>query len=188
MSSSLGTRQWNSPNVPIPPSTHAQAMINAYPSRARTGSTLLMQPIGLAPIPPNHAASQPAPVLSHTASFGPSRRTRGGVVNYAELEDDEDENVDVDGESTSGPAPTAPVGIIGTPKPTGELDRSYLGIIPPAKFIHPTKATRIHQEYLCVVIQLHKSSPELMPLFLALRPDWQMLLQNALFTFLFALN
>lgn len=91
-------------------------------------------------------------------------------MNYAEMEDDEDENVDVDGEAAAGPAPTAPVGIIGAPKPTGELDRSYLGIVPPAKFIHPVKATRIHQQYLCVITRLHMSRPRLIPLILVPRP------------------
>ncbi|CUA75165.1 chromatin structure-remodeling complex subunit SFH1 [Rhizoctonia solani] len=105
-----------------------------------------MQPLGLAPVPPNHNPTQPPPPLAHAASFGPSRRTRGGVVNYAELEDEEDENVDVEGES-SGPALVAPTGVPGNPRTAGELDRNYLGAIPPAKFIHPLKATRIHQEY-----------------------------------------
>jgi chromatin structure-remodeling complex subunit SFH1 len=124
-------------------------MYTAYPSRVRTGSTLLMQPIGLAPVPPNHNPTQPAPSLAHASSFGPSRRTRGGVVNYAELEDDEDETIDVEGES-SAPSLTTPAGIPTSSRGAGELDRNYLGAIPPSKFIHPVKATRIHQEYLCV--------------------------------------
>lgn len=142
----MSVRQWNTPYVP-----NGQAMATAYSSRLRTGSTLLMQPIGLAPVPPNHTGNpiQPAQTLAHASSFGPSRRTRGGVVNYAELEDDEDETVDVEGES-SGPAVPTPVGVPGASRGTGELDRNYLGAIPPAKFIYPSKATRIHQEYLCV--------------------------------------
>jgi hypothetical protein len=111
-----------------------------------------MQPIGLAPVPPNHNPGQAAPVLSHTASFGPSRRTRGGVVNYAEMEDDEEETVDVDGEPTSAPTPATPVGTLGSMRAAGELDRSYLGTTPPARFIHPAKATRIHQQFLCVLV------------------------------------
>jgi hypothetical protein len=67
------------------------------------------------------------------------------------MEDDEDENVDVEGEP-SGPAPVAATGIPTSSRNTGELDRNYLGAIPPAKFIHPQKATRIQQEYLCVVV------------------------------------
>ncbi|KAG8746561.1 Chromatin structure remodeling complex protein sfh1 [Ceratobasidium sp. 414] len=146
MQSTLGTRQWNVPYAPVP-SSHAQTAYTSYYSRLRTGSTLLMQPIGLAPVPPNHNPNQAAPALSHTASFGPSRRTRGGVVNYAEMEEDDDENVDVDGEPVSTSSLAAPVSAIGTTRPTGELDRSYLGTIPPAKFIHPAKATRMQQQY-----------------------------------------
>ncbi|KAG8691890.1 Chromatin structure remodeling complex protein sfh1 [Ceratobasidium sp. 423] len=145
MSSTLGARQWN-PTYNPPPLSNAQALYTAYHSRARTGSTLLMQPLGLAPVPPNHNPTQPPPALTHAASFGPSRRTRGGVVNYAELEDDDDENIDVEGES-SGPALVTPSGIPGISRASGELDRNYLGAIPPAKFIQPLKATRIHQEY-----------------------------------------
>ncbi|CAE6476143.1 unnamed protein product [Rhizoctonia solani] len=145
MSSTVGARQWNSTYPPTLP-THAQAIYTSYHSRARTGSTLLMQPLGLAPVPPNHNPTQPPPTLTHAASFGPSRRTRGGVVNYAEMEDDEDENVDVEGES-SGPALVVPTGISTGSRTSGELDRNYLGAIPPAKFIHPQKATRIQQEY-----------------------------------------
>ncbi|KAG9103016.1 Chromatin structure remodeling complex protein sfh1 [Ceratobasidium sp. 370] len=146
MQSTLGARQWNMPYTPVPYS-HAQTAYTSYYSRLRTGSTLLMQPIGLAPVPPNHNPSQAASSLSHTASFGPSRRTRGGVVNYAEMEEDEDENVDVDGEPSSTPSLAAPVGAMSLSRPTGELDRSYLGTIPPAKFIHPAKATRMQQQY-----------------------------------------
>ncbi|KAJ1310086.1 hypothetical protein OPQ81_006834 [Rhizoctonia solani] len=145
MSSTPSARQWNPTYVP-PPVSNTQAFYTSYHSRARTGSTLLMQPLGLAPVPPNHNPTQPAPVLTHAASFGPSRRTRGGVVNYAELEDDEDDNIDVEGEP-SGPAMVTPASIPGNSRATGELDRNYLGAIPPAKFIHPLKATRIHQEY-----------------------------------------
>ncbi|CAE6347885.1 unnamed protein product [Rhizoctonia solani] len=145
MSSSVGTRQWNSTYPPMLVS-NAQALYTSYHSRARTGSTLLMQPLGLAPVPPNHNPTQPPPVLTHAASFGPSRRTRGGVVNYAEMEDDEDENVDVEGEP-SGPTLIAATGIPTGSRATGELDRNYLGAIPPAKFIHPQKAARIQQEY-----------------------------------------
>ncbi|CAE7137559.1 unnamed protein product [Rhizoctonia solani] len=144
MSSTLGARQWNPTH--ISPVSHPQAFYTAYPSRARTGSTLLMQPLGLAPVPPNHNPTQPPPPLPHAASFGPSRRTRGGVINYAEMEDDEDENIDVEGEP-SGPAIVTPVGIPSNPRAAGELDRNYLGAIPPARFIQPSKATRIHQEY-----------------------------------------
>ncbi|KAG8781235.1 Chromatin structure remodeling complex protein sfh1 [Ceratobasidium sp. 428] len=146
MQPTLGTRQWNPPYASIPLS-HAQTAYMSYYSRLRTGSTLLMQPIGLAPVPPNHNPSQIAPTLSHTASFGPSRRTRGGVVNYAEMEEDDDENVDVDGELTSTPSLATPAGAVSVTRATGELDRSYLGTIPPAKFIHPAKATRIQQQY-----------------------------------------
>ncbi|KAG9127044.1 Chromatin structure remodeling complex protein sfh1 [Ceratobasidium sp. 392] len=141
-----GARQWNAPYAPVP-SSHAQSVYTSYYSRLRTGSTLLMQPIGLAPVPPNHNPNQTAPTLSHTASFGPSRRTRGGVVNYAEMEEDDDEHADVDGEPTSTPSVAAPASTVGITRATGELDRSYLGTIPPAKFIHPTKATRIQQQY-----------------------------------------
>ncbi|CAE6523869.1 unnamed protein product [Rhizoctonia solani] len=144
MSSTLGTRQWNPTH--IQPMSNAQAFYTAYHSRARTGSTLLMQPLGLAAVPPNHNPTQPPPVLTHAASFGPSRRTRGGVVNYAELEDDEDENIDVEGEP-SGPTLVTPTGVPGSSRAAGELDRNYLGAIPPAKFILPLKATRIHQAY-----------------------------------------
>ncbi|CAE6463038.1 unnamed protein product [Rhizoctonia solani] len=145
MSSTLGVRQWNPTYVP-PPVFHAQALYTAYHSRARTGSTLLMQPLGLAPVPPNHNPAQALPAITHAASFGPSRRTRGGVVNYAELEDDEDDNIDVEGEP-SAPTLVTPTGIPGSSRVAGELDRNYLGAIPPSRFIQPLKATRIHQEY-----------------------------------------
>ncbi|QRV86454.1 SNF5/SMARCB 1/INI1 family protein [Ceratobasidium sp. AG-Ba] len=131
---------------PAPPSSHVQATYTAYYSRLRTGSTLLMQPIGLAPVPPNHNPSQPPPALSHTASFGPSRRTRGGVVNYAEMEEDDDDHVEVDGEPSSAPSVAAPAAA-STARAAGELDRSYLGTIPPTKFIQAIKANRTQQQY-----------------------------------------
>lgn len=140
---------------PRPPlSTVPQAYRTTYPSRLRTGATLLMQPI----------LSQP------TAAAVTTRSTRrGGFINYADpgsgdefpdagaIDSDESDFVASGGtrtaiRTTGRLSSKAPIGagvfsagglthIVQatpqTPVPTqrSELDQSYLGMIPPEKFI-----------------------------------------------------
>ncbi|KAJ6611378.1 hypothetical protein B0H10DRAFT_2165821 [Mycena sp. CBHHK59/15] len=140
--------QYPPPN-PIPVST--QGYISTYPSRLRTGATLLMQPI-----------------LSSGSQATTSRSTRrGGAINYADpgsgddlpdagaLDSDDSDFVGEHrlgsrrgttrtkmatgmsvfnsntGVTTIQPAPPPP-----PPKPEkAELDQSYLGMVPLARFI-----------------------------------------------------
>ena len=146
------------PNPPRPPlPTTLQALQSTYASRLRTGATLLMQPI---------LAS------SSTAGTRTATR-RGGVVNYADPGSGDElpdagaiDSDDSDFVATSGTRTSARQGrsrqsvgmsvfnsTTGTtttphqPPPAKaektELDQSYLGTVPPAKFvkskwIHPT--------------------------------------------------
>ncbi|KAF4581425.1 Chromatin structure remodeling complex protein sfh1 [Pleurotus pulmonarius] len=130
--------------------TTRQAVYSTYSSRLRTGTTLLMQPI-----------------LATTSSTATRTATRrGGVVNYAdpgsgddlpdagELDSDDSDFVASGGTRTSirqsrrtsvlnssTPIPTAP------PKQSTELDRSYLGMVPPERFIKPRVVAATAHEY-----------------------------------------
>lgn len=144
------------PNPPRPPlPTSLQALQSTYASRLRTGATLLMQPI----------------IASTSTAGARTAIRRGGVVNYADpgsgdelpdagaLDSDDSEFVASGGtrtsvrqgrnrqsagmsvfNSTTGATTAQPL-----PAKTEktELDQSYLGMVPPAKFIkqrwiHPT--------------------------------------------------
>ena len=134
---------------PITPTT--QAMHTTYPSRLRTGATLLMQPI--------FASASSTAVAARTTR-------RGGVVNYAEpgsgdefpdagAIDSDDSDFPGGGGGTRSTARNArlssraPAGAgvfsatITPGTPVGpsnqlsksELDQSYLGMIPPERYI-----------------------------------------------------
>ncbi|KAG6885599.1 hypothetical protein C0993_012346 [Termitomyces sp. T159_Od127] len=126
------------PNPPRPPlGTTAQALTSTYASRLRTGATLLMQPI-LAP------AAAAAPLGTRSTA------RRGAVVNYADpasgdelpdagaLDSDDSDFVASGGARLSVRA-RGPRGASATPGPPqkAELDQSYLGLVPPARFIRP---------------------------------------------------
>jgi chromatin structure-remodeling complex subunit SFH1 len=153
--------------APLP--TTPQALQTTYPSRLRTGATLLMQPI-----------------FASTSSTAVATRTsrRGGVVNYTdpgsgdEFPDagalDSDDSDFMTGGNTrtttrsarlSSKAPagagvfsaggsatfiqTAQVG--GTNQlHKNSLDRSYLGMVPPERFLtsKPVSQTQLHYQYV----------------------------------------
>ncbi|KAG6828558.1 hypothetical protein H0H87_001592 [Tephrocybe sp. NHM501043] len=127
----------NPPRPPIP--TTPQALHSTYSSRLRTGATLLVQPI----------------LGSSTVTTGTTRGTtrRGGVINYADpgsgddmpdagaLDSDDSDFIASGGTRTSLRQGRTRGGSA-TPHPPGgpridkaELDQSYLGQIPPEKFI-----------------------------------------------------
>jgi chromatin structure-remodeling complex subunit SFH1 len=141
------------PNPPRPPlPTTPQALQSTYASRLRTGATLLIQPI----------------LASAAASTTRAATRRGGVINYADpgsgddlpdagaLESDDSDFIASGGTRTSirqsrggrmGGASGA-TGGASSPHPTAplrpekaELDQSYLGLVPPSKFIKPKLMT-----------------------------------------------
>ncbi|KAH0587882.1 hypothetical protein H2248_006634 [Termitomyces sp. 'cryptogamus'] len=126
------------PNPPRPPlPTTPQALASTYASRLRTGATLLMQPI---------LSSSAAPAAG-TRSTG----RRGAVINYADpgsgdelpdagaIESDDSDFVASGGTRTSlrQSQSRGTRGASATPGASqkAELDQSYLGMVPPAKFI-----------------------------------------------------
>ncbi|KAL5482691.1 SFH1 [Sanghuangporus weigelae] len=150
---------------PLP--TTPQALTTSYPSRLRTGATLLMQPIL-------------ASTSSGNLGTGRTGTRRGGIINYAEpdsgdeavepdagerdRESDDSDFVASGGLRTSlrtsrarigqsgfyqysyrggSPAPGSGVGAQGKV----ELDQSYLGMEPPARFIKPKRADPTRHEY-----------------------------------------
>ena len=143
--------------APLP--TTPQALTTTYPSRLRTGATLLMQPI---------LAS-----TTNTGALGMSRTgtRRGGVVNYAEVGSDDDMAEPDAGEkekdsddsdfATRASVPIRPSRTrnangftqytFGSPAPQAvqskELDQSYLGQEPPSRFIKPKTAQATRHEY-----------------------------------------
>jgi chromatin structure-remodeling complex subunit SFH1 len=139
------------PRAPLP--TIPQAIQSTYASRLQTGATLLVQPI---------LSAASAVAAAATAASSSTRPRRGGVVSYADPGSGDDipdaGEVDSDGSDfvASGGTRTAirasrgtvriPNGgnlyALGTPTPAGvgassrtELDQSYLGLIPPSRFI-----------------------------------------------------
>lgn len=140
------------PNPPRPPlPTTTQALQSTYSSRLRTGATLLMQPV----------------LASASATGARVATRRGGVINYADpgsgddlpdagaLDSDDSDFVASGGTRTSirqgrtrqniGISVfNSTTGTSSTPHPPppqrpekAELDQSYLGMVPPAKFIKP---------------------------------------------------
>ncbi|KAG5634289.1 hypothetical protein H0H81_002527, partial [Sphagnurus paluster] len=128
------------PNPPRPPlPTTPQALQSTYSSRLRTGATLLMQPI---------FASAAAPGVRSTTR-------RGGVINYADpgsgddlpdagaLDSDDSDFIASGGTRTAirqsrsrgGTAGVGPSTANPLPPQKAELDQSYLGTVPPARFI-----------------------------------------------------
>ncbi|TFK52334.1 SNF5-domain-containing protein [Heliocybe sulcata] len=145
--------------APLP--TQTQALHTTYPSRLRTGATLLMQPI--------------IQNIREAGTTTTTRTRRGGVVNYADpgsgddipdagaLESDDSDFVAsggtrtairatrgsrgmMQGMSTFQPGSSTPVP---AQAPSGkmELDQSYLGIIPPARFITAKPVAATKHEY-----------------------------------------
>ncbi|KAF9262936.1 SNF5-domain-containing protein [Marasmius fiardii PR-910] len=139
---------------PPPVPTTLQAFQSTYASRLRTGATLLMQPI-LASAPVTSSSAYPTTITASTRS---SRRT-GTIVNYAdpgsgdefpdagEIETDDSDFVASGGTRTSirqsrggrntsvfsGQGATTQGSGVQTQPET--LDQSYLGMIPPDRFI-----------------------------------------------------
>ncbi|TFK40761.1 SWI-SNF chromatin remodeling complex, Snf5 subunit [Crucibulum laeve] len=135
------------PNPPRPPlPTARQALESTYASRLRTGATLLMQPI----------------LANPTAAGTRAATRRGGVINYADPGSGDDlpdaGALDSDDSDFAGGTRSAirqsrsrggisvynPTTSTSTPRTAGqqvpekaELDQSYLGMVPPAKFIKP---------------------------------------------------
>ncbi|KIJ54251.1 hypothetical protein M422DRAFT_241501 [Sphaerobolus stellatus SS14] len=125
----------------------AQALHSSYASRLRTGATLLVQPIIAAPV---------TALTSSTMKIGRA----GKRINYAEAgSGDEDMEVDIEGkegsdESDYGGAKRAGSKALGThhtPQPQqlqrAGLDQSYLGMIPPSRFIPLKVAHMTRHEY-----------------------------------------
>ncbi|KAI0039780.1 SNF5-domain-containing protein [Auriscalpium vulgare] len=150
----------NPPRAPLAPTP--QALQSSYASRLRTGATLLVQPI-LSGAPPVAAASNTA-----------ARPRRGGVVSYVDPGSGDDipdaGEIDSDGSDfvASGGTRSAvrasrsgrPVGSYsglaggsGTPvlqrkDSDREIDQSYLGMVPPSRFIvaRPVGLTK-HEDF-----------------------------------------
>lgn len=150
------------PNPPRPPlPTTPQALQSSYAPRLRTGATLLMQPI----------------LASTAATHSRATARRGGVVNYADpgsgdefpdagaLDSDDSDFVASGGTRTAirqsrsrlGAGVSvfnSATGSSATPNRTGtpqveknELDQSYLGQIPPERFIKPRPMQPTVHEY-----------------------------------------
>ncbi|KAF8634169.1 hypothetical protein AX15_001036 [Amanita polypyramis BW_CC] len=153
------------PNPPRPPlPTTPQALQSSYASRLRTGVSLLMQPII-------------ASTSSATATTSTRATTRGRVVNYADpgsgddlpdpgaIDSDDSDFVASGGtrtsirqsrsrmgagmlvfNSTTGMSSTP--GRSSTPRlDKAEIDQSYLGIVPPSRFIKSRPVGSTPYEY-----------------------------------------
>ncbi|EIM81753.1 SNF5-domain-containing protein [Stereum hirsutum FP-91666 SS1] len=143
--------------------TATQALHSTYASRLRTGTTLLVQPIL------NNTS-----LAAHVAATGTSsgRPRRGNVVSYADPGSGDDipdaGEVDSDGSDfvASGGTRTAlrtqrtQRGLTGTPVQSArererdrdgrgtELDQSYLGLVPPGRFITSKKVyPTLHENF-----------------------------------------
>ncbi|KAG6865891.1 hypothetical protein C0991_010972, partial [Blastosporella zonata] len=123
----------NPPRPPIPTAT--QALHSTYSSRLRTGATLLMQPIL-------------TPATAATGGTTRSTTRRGGVINYTDpgsgddmpdagAIDSDDSDFIASGGTRTSLRQSRTRGASATPHPpaNAELDRSYLGQVPPARFI-----------------------------------------------------
>jgi len=156
----------NPPRAVLP--TTVQASQSTYSSRLKTGVTLLVQPI----------------LASTSATTTRTATRRGGVINYADpgsgddlpdagAIDSEDSDFIASGGTrtsirqsrsrmnpgmnvfnastgTSTPRPVA------TPRPEkAELDQSYLGMVPPARFIKPRIMAPTPHEYPYVVYTIY---------------------------------
>ncbi|KDQ16751.1 hypothetical protein BOTBODRAFT_30664 [Botryobasidium botryosum FD-172 SS1] len=123
---------------PVIPTT-PQALSTTYASRLRTGATLLVQPIISA---------------AHNPGAGGTKKR----VNYAEGSGDEDESDDSDYVGGRAPRRGTPRGQnqkVGSSTPVpqvgkqgAELDKSYLGMVPPSRFIHTKAAMKTKYEYI----------------------------------------
>ncbi|KAJ3858838.1 hypothetical protein EV359DRAFT_68679, partial [Lentinula novae-zelandiae] len=161
------------PVAGTPISSSAQAYFTSYASRLRTGATLLVQPT-LFPGSTTTTASSSLPIPSTSSSSSTlgtttrptraSRRSRGTVINYAEVDDegDDDEGEDDDANNTKKDGDHIPDAgaldddvmdgdfVAGSGRRVGrpskqqqqgrgdtsmDLDQSYLGQVPPARFI-----------------------------------------------------
>ncbi|KAI0795188.1 SNF5-domain-containing protein [Irpex lacteus] len=164
-----------SPHSQLPPLTPAtQAMHTTYPSRLRTGATLLMQPI--------FASASSTAVATRTSR-------RGGVVNYTEpgsgdefpdagaIESDDSDfgggggnrasrNARLSSRAPAGAgvfsatlAPGTPLGAP-TQLPKTDLDQSYLGQVPPERYItsKPVPLTRLDY-YPPDLLDMHARRP-----------------------------
>lgn len=152
------------PNPPRPPLPSApQALQSTYSSRLRTGATLLMQPL--------FSSTNP----SATSTRATTRRS--GVINYADpgsgddlpdagaLDSDDSDFIASGGTRTSirqtktgrinnGMSVFNATTGVSTPRPTqpqlpekAELDQTYLGMVPPARFIKPRPMAPTPHEY-----------------------------------------
>jgi chromatin structure-remodeling complex subunit SFH1 len=121
------------PTVPPIPIT-TQALTTSYASRMKTGVTLLMQPI--------------IATAAATTTVG-GRKPR---VNYAEglsgddFEDDSDDSEAGVARARRAAASKAAAQAL-LAKPSNELDQSYLGKIPPSKYITSKPALRAKHQY-----------------------------------------
>lgn len=149
------------PNPPKPPlPTTPQAIQSTYSSRLRTGATLLMQPI----------------FASTSATGARSTTRRGAVINYADpgsgddlpdagaIDSDDSDFIASGGTRTSmrqgrsrqtgGTTVFNAATGVSTPYPLqpqrAELDQSYLGMVPPAKFIKTRGMPPTAHIYPCV--------------------------------------
>lgn len=136
---------------------YPQAQTSNYVSRLRTGSTLLMQPVSTV----SHTAAAASAAL--TALAAPRRR--GGVVNYAEGFSDDDfgdpseEDEEFSGRAGSSKRSTPRIGgtssfRVGSPSSSTpqreskmELDKSYLGLIPPSRYFTSKAVSKSRHDY-----------------------------------------
>ncbi|KAF9452915.1 SNF5-domain-containing protein [Macrolepiota fuliginosa MF-IS2] len=155
----VSVAQPNPPRPPLP--TTPQALQSTYAPRLRTGTTLLMQPI----------------LSSATTTHSRVATRRGGVVNYADpgsgdefpdagaLDSDDSDFIASGGTRTairqsrsrtgagvavfnSAVGSSATPNRIGTPQmEKNELDQSYLGQIPPERFIKPRPMQQTVHDY-----------------------------------------
>ena len=155
----------NPPPHPLPVTT--QALHSTYPSRLRTGASLLMQPI-----------------LNATSTAARTSSRRGGMVNYAEpgsgdefpdagaIDSDDSDFVASGGTRTALRQSRSRMGSgmsvfhsgsgLSTPQvqplqpaqarppEKAELEQSYLGMIPPTRFIKAKGVGPTVHEYPCV--------------------------------------
>ncbi|KAJ3898669.1 hypothetical protein F5879DRAFT_979784 [Lentinula edodes] len=159
------------PVVGTPISSSAQAYFTSYASRLRTGATLLVQPTLFPGSTTTTASSSlPIPSTSSSSTLGStsrptraSRRSRGTVINYAEVDDEGDDDDGegegddakkdgdhipdagaLDDDATDGDFVAGSGRRVGRPSKqqqqargdtSMDLDQSYLGQVPPARFI-----------------------------------------------------